>query len=459
MHNKYTLFKYQERVKNNSVKFFKEAKVGAAKLLCVPTSGGKAIIIKKIVDELEGNTLILQPSATILKQNLSKFHEEGIYDLGVFSASAKSKTLEKITLGTVGSIVNKMDSFKLFDRIIIDEAHLVSPVKGTQYRQLIDYLPKAKTLGLTATPVRMHSSAMGTVCKIQTRTRPRIFTDFIDIVQMSEMQAEGRFPEFRYESHAYDIKHLLFNSTGADYLDSSVKHANEMNDVLNNITKAIIENKHNRKNGLIAVSSIEEAERLQTIFEEKGISSAVVHSKLKPSSLCEERVEAFKQGEIKFLINVTMLSVGFDYPDLEWLLLGRPITSVALFIQIWGRTARKGTNKVYTLFEDFCGTVGRYGRPETFQYVYQKGTKKLRLKGEKGYLTGIILDCGYDIENGSYVDFMQSKLGGVSKTLAFGKYAGQRVEKVPTWYLEWCVKHMNHSAVIEMFINELKRRK
>src|SRR5690606_34940128 len=125
-----------------------------------------------ILEPLEGKTIVLQPSKEILEQNYAKFLNYG--KASIYSASAGEKRIGKVTFCTIGSVINKKHLFKGTENILIDECHLVNSDAG-MYNEFIKAFPKAKVLGLTATPYRLEQLSTGPQLTFLTRSTPAIF--------------------------------------------------------------------------------------------------------------------------------------------------------------------------------------------------------------------------------------------------------------------------------------------
>jgi len=166
--------KYQEDSITLSVNYLLSDSI-ENELLILPTGSGKSVVIARILDPLPGKAVILQPSKEILEQNHAKFSNYG--KASIYSASAGQKVIDRITFCTIGSIIKKLHMFKGTDYFIIDEAHCVNPEDG-MYRDLVKYFPKAKFLGLTATPYRLTQTEDGSQLNFITRSNPRFSTTF-----------------------------------------------------------------------------------------------------------------------------------------------------------------------------------------------------------------------------------------------------------------------------------------
>lgn len=457
--NPYTLRSYQKEAVDKGVEFMmgKEKKGG---LLVVPTAGGKSLVIASIAQRLPGKTLVLQPSKEILEQNLKKANDFGFKDIGVFSASAGRKDLGKLTFATIGSIINKKELFVEFTNLLIDESHGVNS-KGGMYEEFISFFG-GKCLGLTATPYRLHSyndlrtGERAVVAKFLTRTRPNIFTTILQVTQVQELYAQGFLCPIKYEFNShYNQKKIKLNSTGADFDQEDLEKYNEEVGVIKIVSDNIKGNKS--KHVLVFSSSVKEAELLTQDLLDYGIKAATVSAKT-PKVDRENILEDFKKGVIKVVTNVGTMTTGYDFPELDCIILARPTQSVALYYQIMGRGLRIAPGKNFVRIVDVCGNVTKFGRIETFEIV--ASPTGVRLKSNLGYLTGVNFASmeKEDLEIVNYKNKEESS-GYSSDIVNFGKYKGIHVSKLPQSYMIWCIEKMGADAPFTIMAKkELRRR-
>jgi DNA repair protein RadD len=302
-------------------------------------NSGKSLVIADIANRLDGHTLIFQPSKEILEQNFAKLCSYGVLDCSIYSASFNSKRISRITFATIGSVKNNPGLFSHFQYIIIDEAHLVNPQQG-MYKDFLDALT-CKVLGLTATPYRLSAYRdMGCILKFITRTRPRIFSDVIYYVQTSTLSEQGFLSKLDYYSlnpTGWNDENLKKNSTGLDYTDKSVVREYErinFYDYLVSIVQRLLNPRSGskRKGILVFTRFIKEAENLTY-----SIPGCAIVSGETPKSEREKILADFRAGKIKVVANVGILTTGFDYPELDTIVMARPTMSLGLWYQIVGR--------------------------------------------------------------------------------------------------------------------------
>ncbi len=368
----FKLREYQRQASDRAVEFFGSKAEGNG-IIVLPTGSGKSLVIADIASRLDGHTLVFQPSKEILEQNYRKMCSYGVLDTAVYSASFGSKQIARITFATIGSAIHHVEEFRHFSNIIIDECHLVNS-KGGQYEEFISALG-CRVLGLTATPYRLSTSSWGAMLKFLTRTRPRIFSKVIYQVQIQTLLDMGYLARLDYwdcPAPLYDERNLKDNSTGADYTDRSVQEEYERIDFyswLVQITRRVMQPKDgSRRNGILVFTRfLKEAERLARETEGCAMVSGDT-----PKGERERILEEFKAGKIRVVVNVGVLTTGFDYPELDTVIMARPTKSLALWYQIVGRAIRPSPKKGRGWIVDLCGNTAKFGKVEDLVLVEPK---------------------------------------------------------------------------------------
>ena len=353
---------YQKAASDKAVAFFKDKNKKSNGVMVLPTGAGKSIVIADIAHRLNDYVLIVCPSREILEQNFKKLCSYGILDCSIYSASFNSKEISRITFATIGSVKSHPELFAHFKNIIVDECHLVNPIEG-MYKDFFDAV-KCKVLGLTATPYRLSSSRdFGSMLKFITRTKPHVFSEVIYHVQVSTLLDMGYLSKVNYypmNPTGWNELNLKINTTGADYTDKSVQKEYERIDFYSYIVH-IVQRLMNPKAGgkrkgiLVFTRFLKEAERLTM-----SIPGCAIVSGDTPKKERERILESFKTGEIPVVANVGVLTTGFDYPELDTVVMARPTMSLAMYYQIVGRCIRPYKGKT-AWFVDLCGNINRFG--------------------------------------------------------------------------------------------------
>lgn len=329
--------------------------------MILPTGSGKSVVIANITKEVSGKTLVLQPSKEILEQNHAKYCSYG-FRAGIYSAKMGQYNVEKVTFATIGSIINKKHLFKDVVNIIVDECHLVNAEEG-MYRELITALPKAKLLGLTATPYRLTAGFEGAMLTFLNRSEPRIFDRCIFYIQNSVLFDAGHLAKLEYFNFdLVDRTKLTTNGKGTDFTEASLRAYYRDIDMAGQTIRYARQLLSKRKNLMVFSSLVEEATTVA-----RGIPGAVVLTGETETSRRNAILKDFKAGKIRCVTNVGVLTTGFDYPELETVLISRSTMSLALYYQIVGRGMRPHKEKQSCWIVDLGGNVKLFGKIETMQ--------------------------------------------------------------------------------------------
>ncbi len=384
MSSSYTLRLYQQEAVR---KMLRRKNQDGNELVVIATGGGKSLVIAELAHQLGKPVLILQPSKELLEQNVNKMLSYVSKDeIGIFSASMNSHTINTFTFATIGSIYKKPELFAHFDTVILDECDLLSSKdQDSMYMKFFSQVGHPKVYGLTATPFRMDTfvrkSQYGyiesvTATRLINRTRNRFWNRVIVDVSYSDLLDEGYLVPLEYIDQTILQHHQIPKNSGSDFdLDSYV----EMIDgVSGSTTKKIAQLAENFNSILIFCSTIKQATQFANYFAD---DADVVTSETKKSKR-NQIITDFRSGKLKMVFNVNVLTVGFDHPSLDCIVMLRPTRSIRLYTQMMGRGTRLADGKSKCTIIDFAGNVASYGRMETLQLA--KIERKWELISEKG---------------------------------------------------------------------------
>lgn len=341
-------------------------------LLCLPTAAGKSWIISAFVAYTKIPTLILCPSKEILEQDMDKLSRlVPKDDIGVFSASLGRKDIKMFTFATIGSIFRKPQMFREFKVVIVDECQNVRSDKDdSMYMKLFRANNYSKIFGITATPflnvsemeflgVEDGQRVFQTSSKLQVMCRmdDGFWKDIIYSVTPKEIEALGFTVPVKYLSCALiPDDQLRLKRDGSDFDENyfAYKTRNQESVIVDNITYC----SENYRSVLVFCSTIAQANVLSSLVD----GSVVVTSKTHPKERAQT-ISDFKSGRIKVVFNVSCLTVGFDHPSLDCLVMLRPTKSLGLWQQFVGRGVRISpeTNKTKCDVIDFAGNHKRLG--------------------------------------------------------------------------------------------------
>jgi DNA repair protein RadD len=367
---------YQKKSADIIINYLNSEKVPVPKLCVYPTASGKSYIIAQTARNLEGKTIVLQPSKELLEQNLEKFRNLG-GEASIYSASFKKKEISEVTYATIGSIIKEAKNIKdlKFNNLIIDEADRYSRSKNGTLQKFIITSGIKKVIGLTATPFKLTTVSdrfdyrnNHSILKMLTKrgVGGKFYNDILDIIQIKEIVDKGFWAKLEYDVRKTDTSKLYFNTTGADYSSHSLTDFYFINNIENKIIDDVKNN--NFTSCIIFVPNIEIAERLSVLIPE----SRYVHS-LMPNKEREKVIQDYREKKIRIIINVNILSVGFDHPEIDLLINARPTPSLAWVYQAFGRGTRIHPNKEKCKIIDYGNNVIKFGELENLHFEKIKG--------------------------------------------------------------------------------------
>lgn len=365
----YTLRPYQADSVKAVIHYFRKHSTPA--VIVLPTGAGKSLVIAELARLAKGRVLVMAHVKELVEQNHAKY--EG-YDLkgSIFSAGlGRKETDQQVVFASVQSVVRNLDSFKnQFSLLVIDECHRVPDDKDSSYQKVITHLrelnPGIKVLGLTATPYRL---GMGWIYQYHTRGQvrteePRFFRDCIFELPIRYLLDENFLTPARMMDApvlSYDFSQLKPANTGRykeaemDMVIDKAKRATPQ------IVEQIIQYASERHGVMIFAATVRHAQEIHGLLPE-GETAIVIGDTPTPER--DAIIQAFKNREIKYLVNVSVLTTGFDAPHVDLIAILRPTESVSLYQQIVGRGLRLSEGKTECLVLDYAGNSYDLYQPE-----------------------------------------------------------------------------------------------
>lgn len=349
---------YQEAAITSCLKYLFEQKGNP--LVVAPVGSGKSLMIAEVVKRLQGfypdiKILMLSHVKELIEQNAAELLEQHPEcDVGIYCAGLKRKDRRaSVTYATIQSMANKLIHLSAPPQIIIvDECHLISHKDSTQYRKLIDEAmhlnPNCRVIGFTGTPFRADTGRLD-------EGDNKIFDAVCYEISMSYMIKEGYWAkpicpdvETRMDTSSVAIR-------GGDYVAKQLQETVDNPDLTLSCVDEMISLARNRKKWLVFTAGIHHAEEVCRILKESGIKAEYLTGDhdVKDRSII---IEKFRRGDIKCLVNVAVLTTGFNVPDIDMIAFMRPTRSPVLYIQMIGR----GVRPVYAQGIDLSSKEGRF---------------------------------------------------------------------------------------------------
>ncbi|MEZ8038685.1 DEAD/DEAH box helicase [Vibrio sp. 1F263] len=365
----YTLRPYQADSVKSVIHYFRKHQTPA--VLVLPTGAGKSLVIAVLARLAKGRVLVLAHVKELVEQNHEKYEGYGLKG-SIFSAGlGRKETDQQVVFASVQSVVRNLDSFSnQFSLLVIDECHRVPDEKTSSYQKVITHLREnnagIKVLGLTATPYRL---GMGWLYQYHTRGQvrseePRFFRDCIFELPIRYLLDEGFLTPARMIDApvlSYDFSQLRPASTGR-YKESELDMVIEQSKrATPQIVDQIIELAKDKLGIMVFAATVRHAQEILGLLPE-GEASIVIGDT--PTLERDQIISDFKERKIKFLVNVSVLTTGFDAPHVDLIAILRPTESISLYQQIVGRGLRLSPGKKECLVLDYAGNSYDLYQPE-----------------------------------------------------------------------------------------------
>ncbi|MCE7597858.1 DEAD/DEAH box helicase [Vibrio fluvialis] len=365
----YTLRPYQADSVKAVIHYFRQHSTPA--VIVLPTGAGKSLVIAELARLAKGRVLVLAHVKELVEQNHAKYEGYGLKG-AIFSAGlGRKETDQQVVFASVQSVVRNLDAFKnQFSLLVIDECHRVPDDKSSSYQKVITHLlelnPGMKVLGLTATPYRL---GMGWIYQYHTRglvrsEEPRFFRDCIFELPIRYLLDEGFLTPARLIDApvlSYDFSQLKPANTGR-YKESEMDLVIEQSKrATPQIVQQIIQLAADKQGVMVFAATVRHAQEILGLLPQ-GESDIVIGDT--PSPERDAIIQRFKQRDLKFLVNVSVLTTGFDAPHVDLIAILRPTESVSLYQQIVGRGLRLSPGKTECLVLDYAGNTYDLYQPE-----------------------------------------------------------------------------------------------
>lgn len=357
----YKLRDYQQTAVHNTVKFFQKKREPA--MIVLPTGAGKSLVIAELARIAKGRVLVLAHVKELVEQNYEKYTS---YKLaaGIFSASLGQKDWNQKTIfGSVQSVARAPeDFFNDFSLLIIDECHRVAEEGATQYQEVIkkirDRNPQLCILGLTATPYRL---GLGWIYEYSQNgeiktDKKRFFKQCVYELPLSYMirnkylttPVKVDIPVTCYDFSELTDKNQIYSASEVEEILKSQKRLTPF--IIKNIID--ITERYNRQGVMIFSSSVRHAEEIMSYLPPEQARVVLGDTSMTER---EEVISDFKKKKFKYLVNVSVLTTGFDAPHVDVIAILRPTESNSLYQQIVGRGLRLAEEKKDCYILDYTG--------------------------------------------------------------------------------------------------------
>ena len=345
MNSLYKLYDYQEEL----VKRTRKALTRHQGVLVVsPAGSGKSVVIAEIARLTTQNQ---RPILFIV-------HRKELADQIEASFQQNHVDMAYVTIMTVRKAANRLAELPEPSLIITDETH---HSRAKSYQDIYTYFDQAYRLGFTASPWRLNG-----------RGFDDLYGEMVEGPSVQWLIDHQFLAPYRYFAPKLaDLSKLKRSSTG-DFSKRSIDQAMKkavFGDVVQHYQKLA-----SGQQAILYAHSVQASRQLAKTFQAEGVQAVHADSHT-PKQERAKIMDDFKQGNLKILCNVDLISEGFDVPDCQCVILVRPTASLVLHIQQSMRSMRYKPGKTATII-DHVGNYELHGLPNTERDWTLHGRKK-----------------------------------------------------------------------------------
>jgi DNA repair protein RadD len=349
-------------------------------VICLPTGAGKSLVIgelcREAVERWGGRVIVLAHRKELLQQNAAKIRAAAPgLDVGIYSAGLDRRDTEhSVVVAGIQSVFRRAEEFGQRHLVLVDECHLIQPDGFGMYRTFLDSLrsinPRLRMTGLTATPYRLDS---GPLC------RPDgLFQKICYSAPVRRLIADGYLCNLTTRPAATTVDTSGLKLRGGEFVASDAERL--FSGVVDAACSELVRLAAGRRACLVFASGVTHADQVATHIERlTGERVGVVTGDTWPM-LREQTLSDFRQGRLRWCVNVDVLTTGFDAPNIDCIGVLRATMSPGLFAQIVGRGFRVSPEKSDCLVLDFGGNIRRHGPIDSDDYGVTD--KRQRTAGE-----------------------------------------------------------------------------
>lgn len=325
----------------------------------IPTGGGKTPVIATLashaVKEWQARVCIVSHVKELLEQSVDKLRVIAPeLDVGVYSAGlGRRDKRHSVIVAGIQSVHKRAFEVGPFQLVIVDEAHLIPPAGDGMYQSFIADLksmcPKMRVVGLTATPYRLST---GLICHEE-----NILNQMAYSISVKILINQGFLCKLRSKRGLRaDLSNV--HRRGGEYIEAEMQAA--MMAVVGPAVAEMLSLSEGRKSVLVFCAGVEHAETVLGLIRAAGHEAAIITGETADGDRAD-RIARFRRGELRYLVNVMVLTTGFDAPNVDCVAIMRATLSPGLFYQMVGRGFRLCDGKDDCLVLDFGTNLDRHG--------------------------------------------------------------------------------------------------
>lgn len=342
---------YQLEAVENVVKAFREHR---STLVVMPTGTGKTVMFSEVIRRMEGwgRALVHAHREELIWQAAKKIHtvtgHECDIEMADFRADDGLLRRSKCIVASVQTLNSKTRLARFdpkdFGLVVTDEAHHAT---SDSYRKVFEHFhanANLRHLGVTATPDRSDEEALG-----------QVYGNVAFVYEIVDAINDGWLCPIAQRSVVVSsLDYSRIRTTAGDLNAGDLAEVMEYEKNLHEVAGPTMELAAWRKT-LVFATSVAHAERLCEIFNRRRTGCARWVCGTTPKPERQETLRGFTNGDFQYLVNVGVLTEGYDEPGVELIVMARPTKSRSLFAQMVGR----GTRPLPGLVDDINDAADR----------------------------------------------------------------------------------------------------
>lgn len=298
-----------------------------------PTGAGKTVMLSAVAKAMGGRTLIIQHRDELVSQNRATFQRVAPEIQTDLYTAARKRWSEGVTFSMVQTLCrpDNLDTMPAMDLVIIDEAHHVA---ARSYAHIIERAktinPNVKLFGVTATPQRGDK-----------RVLVNTFNNVADMIELGELINAGFLVKPRFFVIDCDLEDQLkkVKKTAEDFDMQEAAVIMNSQVVNDRVIEEWKKNADGRKT-VIFCSTIEHSMDVTEAFTKAGVEARFVNGEMSDGAR-RQVIEDFDKSRFLVMVNVAVLTEGWDCQDVSCVMLLRPCSFKSTMIQMIGRGLRK----------------------------------------------------------------------------------------------------------------------
>jgi len=357
----------------NSVR--KAINAGVNSIIALPTGGGKSICILKLCQAMPDKKVVVSlRNAALVPQLLHTLTVNGL-SVSVVKSGYKYVAGGDVTLVMEQSFGRRKHLNIQCDVLLRDEYHV--GCMGGVYIAMREELSPELIIGLTATPIDRLGVYIDQSMELIEETTTKL------LIESGELAK----PIYKVPRLSQEIDYSAVKMYRGDYSVSGLdlillEHCalvaqQTVDDALSQGRKV-----------MLFANSINHVEALSEAFHLLGVKRERVHSKRSIDDN-DESIRRYKSNEVRLIINMSMLTIGFDDPTTDCVVLARPTKILRLYLQIIGRCLRSSKGKKDALILDLAQCISTHGFAEDYRDFTRKTAKSAAIMSERLSVTNI----------------------------------------------------------------------